>query len=175
MQEEVNKLITFFEDKVATYKADGKRIMASSSFQGHSIPMLMLISMIDNEIPIYFLNTGFHFAESVEYKNKIAQMLNLNVIDVSSPIPKSQQMTPDGQLMFAQQPDHCCHMNKTLPMEPILASHDIWITGVRRDQNENRRNLNHEAKGKYGKKAQHRQFPKEFLNDGSHGSIGTFF
>lgn len=150
MQKEIDALKTFFYEKIQEYRSDKKRVIASSSFQSHSIPMLKLIAEIDASIPVYFLNTGFHFAETLKYKNQIVQWLGLRVIDLSSPIAKSQQITTDGHLMFTQHPDHCCHMNKTLPMEPILAMNDVWITGIRRDQNENRRNMNYEAKGKFG-------------------------
>ncbi len=150
MSNEIDALKEFYKDNILKYKALGKRIMASSSFQTHSIPMLVILNEIDPSIPIYFLDTGFHFAETIKYKNQISQWLGLNVIDLTSPIPKSQQLNFDGHLMFTQHPDHCCHMNKTLPMDPILAGFDVWITGVRRDQNENRRNMNYEAKGKYG-------------------------
>ncbi|MFY0674083.1 MAG: phosphoadenylyl-sulfate reductase [Bacteroidia bacterium] len=150
MKEQIQELVSFYEEKLTNYKRNGKRVMASSSFQTHSIPMLKILSECDHTIPIYFLNTGYHFPETIEYKNKIANLYGLNVVELNSPIPKSQQTTTNGQLMFAQHPDSCCHMNKTLPMDPILASHDVWITGVRRDQNENRRNMDFEAKGKYG-------------------------
>lgn len=124
--------------------------MASSSFQWHSIPMLHILGQITPSIPVYFLNTGFHFPETIAYKNQIASLYGLRVIDLVSPIAKSHQIAPNGHLMWAAQPDHCCHMNKTLPMEPILASHDVWITGVRRDQNENRRSMKLEERGKFG-------------------------
>ncbi|MBI1184734.1 phosphoadenylyl-sulfate reductase [bacterium] len=150
MQEQIAQHIDFFAQKIESYKAQGKRLMASSSFQSHSIPMLKILASIDRDIPVYFLNTGFHFPESIAYKNQIAEWLGLRVLDLYSAIPKVQQLTPDGHLLFAQQPDTCCYLNKTLPMDPILAAYDVWITGVRRDQNENRRQMDYEAKGKYG-------------------------
>lgn len=153
--EEIRRLENLYAEKIEAYKSQDLKLFASSSFQTHSIPMLKILSEVDNSIPVYFLQTGYHFPETLQYKQQIADWLDLNVIDLTSPIPKTQQMTANGQLMFAQNPDSCCHMNKTLPMEPILASHDVWITGVRKDQNENRSNLDYEAPGKYGTKRFH--------------------
>ena len=150
IEQNVDRLIALYHSQIKGYQDKNLRIFASSSFQSHSIPMLKILSEAAPEVPVYFLNTGFHFPESIGYKNDIAQWLGLNVIELTSPITKVQQITSDGQLMFASNPDNCCHMNKTLPLEPILASHEVWITGVRRDQNENRRTLGYEAKGKYG-------------------------
>ncbi|MFT5618175.1 MAG: phosphoadenosine phosphosulfate reductase [Arenicella sp.] len=137
----------YFEQKIKQYQSEGKSIFASSSFQSHSIPMIHIISQIDNSIPVYFLNTGYHFPETMAYRTQIAELLNLNVIDAKSPISKNLQREPDGRLYFASDPNHCCFLNKTLPMEPVLARHDIWITGVRRDQNANRSSFPYEAKG----------------------------
>lgn len=150
MDNTIEDLIDIYRSRINDYQSRGMKVFASSSFQSHSIPMLKILSEIDRKIPVYFLNTGFHFAESIEYKKQITDWLGLNVIDLGSPITKVQQITSSGELMFTSDPDNCCYMNKTLPMEPVLAGHDVWITGVRKDQNANRQNLGYEAKGKYG-------------------------
>lgn len=142
--------MALFESQIAAYEAKGLRIFASSSFQGHSIPMLKIIADIAPHIPIYFLNTGYHFPETLWFRDHICEKYGLTLANVSSPIPKSGQRTQGGQLMFAQDPDYCCHMNKTLPMEPVLREYDVWISGLRRDQNENRRNMAKEANGPHG-------------------------
>lgn len=139
-----------FKEKIRQYAESGKKVFASSSFQTHSIPMLKLISEIDNNIPIYFLNTGFHFPETYTYRDQIAGLYNLRVINLESPIPKIRQKDSEGRLMFSSDPDQCCFLNKTLPMEPILGQYDVWITGVRKDQNENRRNFDYEVAGTHG-------------------------
>lgn len=132
------------KSKIEEYQQQGKKLFATSSFQTHSIPMLHIISRIDNSIPIYYLNTGYLFPKTIAFKDKIAADFGLNILGVSSPIPKSQQLDEKGNLLYSTDPDYCCHLNKVLPMEPLLASNDVWINGVRADQNINRSNLKDE-------------------------------
>ena len=75
--------------KINQYKSEGKKLFAGSSFQTHSIPMLHILAQIDNTIPIYFLNTGYLFPQTIEYKDKIAQAFGINVIDLKSPTPRN--------------------------------------------------------------------------------------
>ncbi|NJL13407.1 MAG: phosphoadenylyl-sulfate reductase [Microscillaceae bacterium] len=143
-------LVQIFRDKIKTYQENGKKIFASSSFQSHSLPMLHLISQIDASIPVYFLNTGYHFAETLAFKEEVARQFGLQLQEAASPIPKIAQRDANGLLFFAKDPDYCCYLNKTLPMEPMLAAYDVWISGVRRDQNANRSRFEYEMPGKYG-------------------------
>ncbi len=129
------------KDQVQTFRKENKRIFTSSSFQTHSIPLLHILSRIDNSIPIYFLNTGYHFPETLEYKELITKMYDLNVIDLESHVPKHLQVDSGGMLLFTSNPDYCCFLNKVQPMEPVLMSYDVWINGIRAGQNENRKKM----------------------------------
>jgi phosphoadenosine phosphosulfate reductase len=142
--------VTFFRDRVQGYRARGLRVFASSSFQTHSIPMLHVLRSAAPEVPVYFLDTGFHFAETLAYRDRIAAWLGIEVRNVRSPITKLQQRDTVGQFWFATDPDYCCYLNKTLPLEPVLAEFDVWISGVRRDQSGSRAAFDHEAPGPFG-------------------------
>jgi phosphoadenosine phosphosulfate reductase len=131
-------------EKLATYKEAGKSAFVSSSFQSHSLPLLHIISRFAPQIPVYFLNTGFHFPETMEFRHVIGEQFGLQIIDVSSPVSKSGQRDGQGKFFFVHNPDHCCYLNKVLPMEPVLAEHDVWINGVRRDQTKFRATLQEE-------------------------------
>ena len=122
------------EEKINEYKARGLKIFTSSSFQTHSLVMLHILSRIDNTIPVYFLNTGYLFPETVQFRDEVADKFGLKVLELKSATPKSMQRTPDGKLLFTTDPDYCCYLNKTQPMETVLASHDVWINGIRGDQ-----------------------------------------
>ena len=137
-------------DRILDYRERGLRVFASSSFQTHSVPLMHHISRIDPTIPVYFLDTGYHFPETLVYRRQIAIQLGLDVIDLRSPVSKSDQLDPGGRLFFASDPDHCCYLNKTLPMDGILREHDVWISGLRRDQNAHRKTLAIEEKGPHG-------------------------
>jgi phosphoadenosine phosphosulfate reductase len=133
-QDEIEK----FRVKVSGYKAAGKLLFASSSFQTHSIPMLHLISLVDKSIPVFFLNTGYLYPQTIEYKDQVAEQFGLRIIDLKSGTPRNMQKDYSGRLLFTSDPDFCCHLNKVAPMEPILQQYDVWINGVRADQNANR-------------------------------------
>lgn len=120
--------------RINAFKNEGKRMFTSSSFQSHSLVLLHILSRIDNTIPVYFINTGYHFAETLLFRDDVAASFGLNVIDLKPDVPKFMQRDSEGRLLFASDPDHCCYLNKTQPMDGILRSHDVWINGVRADQ-----------------------------------------
>jgi phosphoadenosine phosphosulfate reductase len=122
------------EKKIRAYQEEGKSLFTSSSFQSHSIVLLHILSRIDKNIPVYFINTGYHFPETIIYRDKITDLFGLNLIDKKPSTPKSLQKDASGKLLFTSDPDYCCHINKVLPMDEALVEHDIWINGVRGDQ-----------------------------------------
>lgn len=136
--------------KIKKYQEEGKKLFATSSFQSHSIPLLHIIAEIDSSIPIYYLNTGFLFPETLEFKDELSELLGLNFIGIESHVPKSQQRDMNSQLLFTSDPDYCCYLNKTKPLEPLLSSYDIWVNGVRKDQNANRARMKEEERTPQG-------------------------
>lgn len=144
------KYFTEIKEQIEKYKAKNLKIFASSSFQTQSVVLLHLLSKIDNSIPIYFLNTGYHFPETLAYKNLLAELLNLNVIDLVSSIPKIQQKNEKGNLLFTSDPDYCCYLNKVQPLEPVMKEKDVWISGVRADQSATRQKMNKEDRALHG-------------------------
>lgn len=120
--------------QIHKYQAEGKKMFTTSSFQTHSLVMLHILSKIDHSIPVYFLNTGYHFPESVAFKDQVANAFGLNVLETKSSMPRYMQRDSEGKLLFTSDPDHCCYINKTAPTEHLLKNHDVWINGVRGDQ-----------------------------------------
>ncbi len=145
----ISSQLDFIEEKIKYYQEQKKNIFISSSFQTHSIPLLHIIASIDNSIPVYFLNTGFHFPETLDFRDAIQSLLKIKVISLESTMPKSNQRDAKGRFYFCSNSDYCCHINKVLPLEPILRSNDIWITGVRRDQSKTRANMDYEMNGPF--------------------------
>jgi phosphoadenosine phosphosulfate reductase len=138
------------ERQIKAYKAEGKRLFTSSSFQSHSLVLLHILSRIDNSIPVYFINTGYHFPETVKFRDHITELFGLNTVDLKPDVPKFMQRDPEGRLLFTSDPDHCCHLNKTQPMDAILMAHDVWINGVRADQSAIRAAMKVEQPAKHG-------------------------
>jgi phosphoadenosine phosphosulfate reductase len=134
------------KERLREWEDEGKRIFVTSSFQTHSIPLLHMLDRTGVHVPIYFLDTGYLFPETLSYKDRIQELISLPIRPLRSEIPKHLQKDSEGSLLFTSDPDRCCYLNKTLPLEPILASHDIWISGVRRDQNANRKRMKEEER-----------------------------
>ena len=125
--------------KLDEFRVQKKSIFLTSSFQTQSLVLLKIISDHYNSIPIYFLNTGYHFPETIQYKQQLTSLLNLNVIDLYSDIPLSYQLNANGRLLYTSDTDSCCELNKILPLQKILYKYDVWVTGIRKDQTEIRK------------------------------------
>lgn len=132
------------------YKDEGKEIFTTSSFQSHSIPLLHIISKIDKSIPVYFLNTGFHFPETIKFRDQVVKEFGLNLVDLKPETPKALQKDITGRFLFTSDPDYCCHVNKVIPMDQVLRKHDVWINGVRGDQSAVRGAMDVEQEAPHG-------------------------
>jgi phosphoadenosine phosphosulfate reductase len=138
-----------------SYHAEGKKLFITSSFQTHSIPLLHLVANSGVPVDVLFIQTGFHFPETLEFRDRIAQLLDIDVINVTSQVPKSQQRDASGQFFFVSDPDRCCYLNKIQPLEPYLMQYDIWINGVRADQSETRKAMQVEQDAPFNTKRFH--------------------
>lgn len=138
-------------DYITRYKSAGKRLFTSSSFQSHSLVLLHMLSRIDRTIPVYFINTGYHFPETIRFRDEVTASFGLNTIDLKPEVPKFMQRDAEGKLLFTSDPDHCCYLNKTQPMDRMLREYDVWINGVRADQSAVRAAMKVEQPAPYGK------------------------
>ncbi|WP_435103459.1 phosphoadenylyl-sulfate reductase [Arhodomonas sp. AD133] len=129
------------------YSAEDKRLFATSSFQTQSLPLLHILSRSRIAVPVVFLNTGYLFPETLRFRDQLVQRLGLQLVDLRPNLPKSEQRTPDGKLLFAANPDKCCHINKVEPLDPYLSAYDVWISGVRADQSSTRAGFEFEQQG----------------------------
>ena len=114
-----------FQKAVADYRAAGKKVFASSSFQTHSLPMLHMISRFDKPVPVVFINTGYLFPETLAFRDVVASAFGLEIINVRPLIPRIHQRNSQGNLYFTSDTDRCCFMNKIQPIEPILREYDV--------------------------------------------------
>ncbi len=138
------------EQNIIQYREKGQRMFSTSSFQSQSLVLLHMLSKIEPSLPVYFINTGYLFPETVQFKEKIKNLWSLNVIEVKPATPKYMQMGPDDKLLFTSDPDHCCYLNKTQPLEGVLQAHDIWINGIRADQSQVRSSMLVEQPAPFG-------------------------
>jgi len=137
------------KNQIVKYRLSEKKIFVTSSFQTQSIPMLHILSSIANDINVLFIHTGFHFPETISFRDEVVELLGFNLIDVQPLVPKIQQKDVNGQLYFVSDPDYCCFLNKTQPLEPYLMQYDVWISGVRADQSATRKKMKAEQLGPF--------------------------
>ena len=119
----------------------GPAVAASSSFQTQSIPLLHIISRVVPEMPIIFLNTGFHFPETLVFRDELRKTFGLNIRDAQPVMSKKELFTRMGNAPYQTDPDLCCFINKVKPMEEATKGMDALIAGVRRDQTATRSNF----------------------------------
>lgn len=109
-----------------------ERIAVVSSFGTESALILSLVAEIEPGIPVIFLDTGKHFAETLTYRDLLIARIGLT--NVRSLGPRDADLAradPDGAL-HRQDSDLCCHVRKVVPLEFALAGFDAWITGRKR-------------------------------------------
>jgi len=114
-----------------------------SSFGADSAVLLHLVSQVDKALPVYFLETGKHFPETLQYVETLKSHLGLSNIRWLRPDPKDlARFDPRGDL-WETDPDSCCHIRKTEPLDAEIAQFGGWVTGRKRYQTAERGVLPH--------------------------------
>jgi phosphoadenosine phosphosulfate reductase len=142
--EQIAKLCGQFErstpQQIITWAVENfsPEIAMSSSFQTQSLPLLHLVTGIYPSISIFFLNTGYHFWDTLIFREQLAREWNLNVIDLYRDSGWNVFCQRFGRDLPKRDPNLCCFIHKVQPMQKALAGLPAWITGIRRDQTKNR-------------------------------------
>jgi phosphoadenosine phosphosulfate reductase len=115
----------------------GQRIGLSSAFGAEGCVLIHLARALEPAVPVYTIDTGYLFAESVALREAYRAMgADIRVVEPLISIrSQAEQHGPD---LFARDPDACCELRKVEPMRRILTLVDVWITAVRRDQSPTR-------------------------------------
>lgn len=79
-----------------------------------------------------FLDTGYHFAETIGTRDALASMLNLRLINVTAALSVAEQDARFGTNLFDTDPNQCCAIRKVEPLNRILSEYSAWMTGMRR-------------------------------------------
>ncbi len=117
-----------------------KRACMTCSFQAEDIVVLNLLRTRVPQIPVLFLETGYHFAETYQFRNQIVREWNLNLVNVTPKLSVAQQESQLG-ILYRDDPARCCQLRKVEPLFAALEPFDLWYTGLRREQSPTRRNL----------------------------------
>ncbi|MFA5965751.1 MAG: phosphoadenylyl-sulfate reductase [Sphingomonas sp.] len=105
------------------------RVAAVSSFGAESAVLLHLISRIDRDIPVIFLNTQKLFGETLAYRDELSERLGLTDLRVFRPDPRVLAEKDSTGLRWSYDPDGCCDLRKVQPLRRALAPFDAWISG----------------------------------------------
>lgn len=111
------------------------RLAVATSFQSSGLVILHMMRTIKPRVPVLFLDTGFHFDETLQFKDRIAEMWDLNVVVLRGEHGSARRQAEIyGPALYQRDPDKCCFINKVEPLQRALADYDGWISGLRRDQ-----------------------------------------
>ena len=111
------------------------RLAIATSFQSSGLVLLHMLREIRSGLPVLFLDTGFHFDETHDFKDRITKMWDLHLVELRGEHGTAIKQTElHGPELYKTDPDKCCHINKVLPLQRALTDYDGWISGLRRDQ-----------------------------------------
>ncbi|HJU58076.1 MAG TPA: phosphoadenylyl-sulfate reductase [Actinomycetota bacterium] len=113
-------------------------IALASAFQAEGTCVMHMATRIRPDVPIMFLETGFHFDQTLEFKRRLTKRLGLNVVEVAGEYTPESQAAAFGPRLYERDADRCCQINKVEPMFEALSDLDAWITAFRRDSSPTR-------------------------------------
>ncbi len=128
------------EEVVSSSLDSDARACITCSFQAEDMIVLDMARKIRPDIPVLFLDTGYHFPETYAYRDRMAADWRLNLVNLTPTQTVAEQEAERGQL-YTTDPGLCCKLRKVVPLHGALANYDVWLTGLRREQSPTRANL----------------------------------
>lgn len=116
------------------------QVCLTSSFQAED---MVVANVLRKQVPgvrVLFLDTGYHFAQTYEYRDRMTQQWSLNLVNVLPAQTVAEQESAFG-ILYRSEPTRCCQLRKVEPLMRVLEPFDIWFTGLRREQSPTRKNL----------------------------------
>jgi len=121
-------------DLIAEQLKDAKKPAITSSFQSECVVLTDMVRQIKPDIPVLFLETFHHFAQTLKYRDEMTERYRLNLTNLKAPEPKIGLWQTEGT-------EACCARHKVGPLFSALENYDVWFTALRRDQSPSRANL----------------------------------
>jgi phosphoadenosine phosphosulfate reductase len=109
----------------------------TNSFQAEDMIVLHIVRQILPNVSVIFLDTGYHFAEVYEYRNRMAQAWSMNLINLLPELTVPEQEAQFG-ILNQTDPSRCCGLRKVKPLFAALDRYELWFTGLRREQAKSR-------------------------------------
>lgn len=105
----------------------------TASFQAECVVLVHMLRQLVPDIPVLFLDTFHHFAETLQYRDELVSRWGLNLVNLRAEAPAPG--------LWQQDTSACCARHKVGPLFAALEQHDVWFTGLRRDQSPSRASL----------------------------------
>ncbi|WP_137874015.1 phosphoadenylyl-sulfate reductase [Rhodococcus sp. Q] len=94
--------------------------------------LVHLAAQVHPGVDVLFLDTGYHFAETIGTRDAVEAVYGVNVINVQAEATVAEQDAAEGKDLFARDPGRCCALRKVAPLKKSLAGYKAWVTGIRR-------------------------------------------
>ncbi len=117
------------------------RTAVVSSFGSNSVVLLHLVASIDPSLPVLFVDTGKLFAETLRYRDRIAERLGLTDIRTVGPEASERAARDPAGALWISDTQACCALRKVEPLAEALKDFDVWISGRKRYQGGRRTEL----------------------------------
>jgi len=117
----------------------GRSLAVACSMAGDTV-LPHLVSRVVPGVDVLFLQTGYHFAETIGTRDALAAVIEANVIDVLPVQTVAEQDAECGPRLYERNPTLCCQLRKVDPINRELAGYEAWVTGIRREENALRAN-----------------------------------
>ncbi|HTV04445.1 MAG TPA: phosphoadenylyl-sulfate reductase [Acidobacteriaceae bacterium] len=130
--------LVMLDEKVAAAKALVREELRAGacvtcSFQAEDMVVLDLVRELTPEVPVLFLETGYHFAATYEYRDRMAAEWRLNLKNIL-PEKTVQEQEAEFGILYQTAPNRCCGLRKVGPLFRALEAYEVWFTGLRRQQ-----------------------------------------
>ncbi|GAC1399269.1 MAG: phosphoadenylyl-sulfate reductase [Mycobacterium sp.] len=99
-----------------------------------------LATKVRSGVDVLFLDTGYHFVETVGTRDAVEAVYDINVVNVAPENSVAKQDELFGKDLFAREPNECCAMRKVAPLGKALRNYSAWVTGIRRVESPTRAN-----------------------------------
>ncbi|BCJ28962.1 phosphoadenylyl-sulfate reductase [Actinocatenispora sera] len=114
----------------------GDRFCVTSSFA--DAVLAHVVSRVKPGVDVVFLDTGLHFTETLDVRDRVARDMAVNVRSIRPSLTVGRQDAEYGPRLFERDPDSCCGLRKVEPLAEALEPYDAWATGLRRDESPTR-------------------------------------
>jgi phosphoadenosine phosphosulfate reductase len=118
----------------------GAPVCLTCSFQAEDVIVLHLLRKRLPRLPVLFLETGYHFSETYQFRDRMTAEWGLHLVNV---LPKKtvEQQESELGILYREDPSRCCQLRKVEPLMASLEPFEVWFTGLRREQSPTRKNL----------------------------------